>query len=352
MKAIQPIGPLLVAAVICLDARGAARGQSPDVFNMPPGLTSLSLVPVGNAGNPGEPCGGNGYPVAICGGVPYSYSVGKFEVTSGQYVQFLNAVAADDSYGLYSLGMSDPDPYNYIGVIRSGSPGNYAYSVAPDWANRPVAWVSWGDAARFANWLTNGQPTGAQDLTTTEDGSYFLNGATTTAALMAVTRNPDARYVIPTEDEWYKAAYHMNDGPTDHYWDYPTRSNTQPLNYVGNPDPGNNANFYLTGIYTLGPPYWRTPVGAFTNSFSPYGTFDQGGNVDEWTETPLTATTRVNRGGDWSSPAFIMTPDARTAGLPGASSSSSGLRIALVPEPASCLLLALAGLLVCRRMMA
>jgi formylglycine-generating enzyme required for sulfatase activity len=43
--------------------------------------------------------------------------------------------------------------------------------VVADWADRPVNYVSWGDAARFANWLHNGQPSGAQDLTTTEEGA-------------------------------------------------------------------------------------------------------------------------------------------------------------------------------------
>ena len=55
----------------------------------------------------------------------------------------------------------------------------------PACAAAPVNVVSWGDVARFSNWMQNGQPTGAQDLTTTEDGSYYLNGAMTDAALLA-----------------------------------------------------------------------------------------------------------------------------------------------------------------------
>ena len=88
--------------------------------------------------------------------------------------------------------------------------------------------VSWGDTARFCNWLHNGQPTGTQDLTSTEDGSYFLNGAVDSAELLAIEREPDATFVIPSEDEWYKAAYHKNDGATGNYWDYPTGSDDQP----------------------------------------------------------------------------------------------------------------------------
>lgn len=90
-----------------------------------------------------------------------------------------------------------------------------------DSVNKPIGYISWGDAARFANWLTNGQPTGMQGAGTTETGSYTLNGAMTNTALQAVTRNANARYVVPTENEWYKAAYYdptAGAGGGDNYW--------------------------------------------------------------------------------------------------------------------------------------
>jgi len=166
----------------------------------------IDTVPVGNPGNTND-THGDGY-----GGVDYVYNIGKFEVTAGQYTVFLNAVAADDTYGLYSADMWTDG----IGckIDRTGSSGSYTYSVAGDWADRPVNYVSWGDAARFCNWLHNGQSAGVQDLTTTEDGSYYLNGATSDAQLLDVVREDDATWVIPSEDEWYKAAYHKNDGVT------------------------------------------------------------------------------------------------------------------------------------------
>ncbi|MHC4066385.1 MAG: SUMF1/EgtB/PvdO family nonheme iron enzyme, partial [Planctomycetota bacterium] len=129
-------------------------------------LGFIDTVTVGNPGN-ADDTHGDGY-----GGVAYIYNIGKYEVTAGQYCEFLNAVADTDTYGLYNTDMWS-DTYG-CKIQRSGSSPNYTYSVAPDWADRPVNYVSWGDAARFANWLHNGQPTGPQDLTTTEDGSYFL----------------------------------------------------------------------------------------------------------------------------------------------------------------------------------
>ena len=106
-----------------------------------------------------------------------AYNVGKFEVTTGQYTEFLNAVAAADTYGLYNTNM-DTAAYEFgCNIKRAGSAGAYTYSVAADWEDRPVNYVNWGDAARFANWLTNGMPTGAQDATTAENGSYDLSGS-------------------------------------------------------------------------------------------------------------------------------------------------------------------------------
>jgi formylglycine-generating enzyme required for sulfatase activity len=252
-------------------------------------------------------------------------------------------VADTDTYALYRTYMGDPTNYLGCNIQRSGSSGSYTYSVASDWANRPVNYVSWGDAARFANWLANGQPTGVQSLSTTEDGSYYLNGATTSAQLLAITRKANATWVIPSEDEWYKAAYHKNDGVTGNYWDYPTGTNSVPSNALINPDPGNNANFYQSG-YTIGSPYWRTPVGEFENSESPYGTFDQGGNVWEWNEAVLYGSYRGLRGGSFYYGDDDLHASGRYDFYPTLEDSVIGFRVAEVPEPATLAIMAFATL--------
>ena len=270
----------------------------------------IETVPVGNVGNVGEQSRLIISDSTYYGAVNYEYNIGKYEVTAGQYCEFLNAVAATDTYELYNTDMDVNNAYSRgCNIVRSGSPGSYTYSVAGDWANRPVNYVSWGDAARFANWLHNGQPTGVQDLSTTEDGAYDLTGTHQYydpihygglgSALMAVTREPDWTWAIPTEDEWYKAAYHKNDGNTDNYFDYPTSNDSRPSSALTDPDPGNNATFYYDAYgYTIGGPYYRTEVGAHENSDSPYGTFDQGGNVYEWNEA-ITGSRRGVRGGSF-----------------------------------------------------
>jgi formylglycine-generating enzyme required for sulfatase activity len=255
---------------------------------------AIETVTVGNAGTAGD-----AQFQGIFGAVDYVYAIGKHEVTAGQYAAFLDAVAATDTHALYNVNMWTHEAG--CKIERTGSTGSYTYSVALDRANRPVNFVSWGDAARFANWMHNGQPTGAQDLTTTEDGSYFLDGRTADHELEDVVREPDATWVIPTENEWYKAAYHKNDGVTGNFWNYPTSADNGVSHDLIDPDPGNNATFSggTVGDWTIGAPYYRTEVGAHENSASPYGTFDQGGNVQEFNETVPEPDIRGIRGGSW-----------------------------------------------------
>jgi len=306
----------------------------------------LDLIPVGNLGNADDI---HGY-----GGVAYAYDIGKYEVTAGQYCEFLNAVAADDTYGLYNERMADPTfiegddlPFAGCNIQRVGSAGSYTYSIAAEWADRPVNYVSWGDVARFANWLTNGQPTGAQDLTTTEDGSYPLNGATSSTDLkvaIAARKYPgvgERFYYMPSEDEWYKPAYHKNDGVTGNYFDSPTSTDVVPAyipdgGSVTNPDPGNVATYDGdAGIDGIGPPYYRTEAGEHENSASPYGTFDMAGNIGEWTEGRSFGSFAIVRGGAFPYDQAGLHADYRRIRSMTRESGDIGFRISSIelPEP-------------------
>jgi formylglycine-generating enzyme required for sulfatase activity len=221
-------------------------------------------------------------------------------------------------------------------IGRTGSSGSYSYVPLSGSGNHPVYQVSVYDAMRFANWLNNGKPAGDQTSVTTEDGAYTFTGSQSVGA-----RNPGATVVLPNENEWYKAAYY--DTSTHSYWDYPTQSNAQVT--CAPPTSGANSANCGTALINDG---WMADVGSYPNSKSPNGTYDQGGNVAEWTETlhePQWQMIYARLGGDWeSSPIGLSGADSGGGDFGYAQFYEYGFRLAMVPEPGTGLLV-IAGLL-------
>lgn len=246
---------------------------------------TIDWVTVGDAGNGADAYG--------YGAVSYSYRISKYEVTNAQYVEFLNAVAATDKHDLYNAGMGT-DACG--GITRSGTSGSYTYSAKKNMGNKPVNYVSHLDAQRFANWLHNGQGKGS-----TEKGAYHVK--------RSAVRNVEASVWIPTASEWYKAAYFqpgLAGSDKDSYWLYPTRSNSVPARATANgtgdiANTGSNVANYNGGAGWNGQTGNVTTVGsAGAASASYYGTYDQGGNVMEWSEEFILETNRGLCGGCWS----------------------------------------------------
>ncbi|NBX98087.1 hypothetical protein EB118_22740 [bacterium] len=175
-----------------------------------------SFVPVGDFTNPND-SSPPGY-----GTVGYSYNIQKYEVTNTEYASFLNSIAVNDTYNCYNTSMGSD---TRGGILRSGVSGSYSYSTKTNMSHKPVNFISWFNAARFANWLHNNMPSGSQNLLTTESGAYYLNGTTSDAT---ITRMSGARYSLPTEDEWYKAAYYKGGSSNAGYWNYATQSDSIP----------------------------------------------------------------------------------------------------------------------------
>jgi len=286
---------------------------------------TLDWVTVGDPGNADDNTGH--------GGVGYEYQIGKYEVTAGQYTEFLNAIAATDAYGLYAPAMWSSS-YG-CKIQRYGSSGNYTYSVASSYEDKPVNYVTLWDALRFANWLHNGQPAGAQDITTTEDGAYTLNGYTGHEGHW-ISRNTGARVFLPLEDEWYKAAYYRGGGTNAGYWEYSTQSNTVP---TAEAPPGmdvvNGSANYNMAVGNL------TEVGAYTTkpSQSAYGTFDQDGNLWEYNETFIPSSWglpyyRGIRGGSFLRNQNFLPASRRMYTVSDHETYEYGFRVARLPEPA------------------
>lgn len=258
--------------VACLFVGALALFSAADVQ----GDTRIALTSVVNPGQ---------------GSVWTVYQIGVYEITNEQYCEFLNAVARDDVHELYHPMMAD----NAVGgIVRMGSPGSYTYAPKPNYAIKPVFFVRWNNAARFINWLENGRPSGAQGPQTTEDGVYTMQADEAGSYFSDLRRNPDARWFLPTLAEWKKAAYwdpNKSDGAG--WWKYATRTNTLPMPSPATPvgaltrRGANVVNFQALANWNGSIHGNVTTIGSGTTSA--YGTYDQNGNVYEWTETRVCA---------------------------------------------------------------
>jgi formylglycine-generating enzyme required for sulfatase activity len=272
------------------------------LLGAPASAVAIDWVTVGDPSNAADTTG--------FGAVADVYRISKYEVTNAEYAEFLNAVAATDPHGLYDTRMG----LVRGGITRSGSSGSFSYSAIAGRENMPVNFVSFYDSLRFANWLHNGQGSGD-----TETGAYTITAAG--VSTNSITRNAGASIFLPSEDEWYKAAYF--DGTS--YFDYTAGTNTQP----GCAVPGATANTANCSA-AVGD---ATAVGSYTGSASPSGTFDQGGNLWEWNEATVGIASRSMRGGSFSSPVGRLAASLRVGVSPTSGADNLGFRVASLPEP-------------------
>jgi len=292
---------------------------------------TIDWVTVGDPGNTAD--------FTTYGAVADAFQIMKFEWTNSQYVEFLNAVDPDGTNpnSVYNNDMSS-DARGGIS-FTSGNTAGSKYAPKTNMGDKPVNYVGWFDAARVANWLQNGQGSGS-----TETGAYTLNGATTGNAPAV---NSGATYYIPTEDQWYKAAYYKGGGTTAGYWDYATQSDTAPTAVTAGSTgigsaggTGNFANFFFGAD-------WNSQDGNVTTvgtngGASAYGTFDMSGNVYEWNDLDglaASGSSRGLRGGVRSNPADALSSSDGDTGAPSDEGDIFGFRLAspvAVPEPSTC----------------
>jgi formylglycine-generating enzyme required for sulfatase activity len=314
---------VLVAAAFMLGTATAWGAVGTDYLTDP----SL-MVKVGDARN--DPDDTTGY-----GAVNYEYYIGKYTVTNAQYVAFLNAVDSTgaNTLGLYNNGSTYSEnalaTYNTLcGIIWNNDAGRYELKSA-NYAAKPVIYVNFWDAVRFTNWLTNGATAGAS----TETGVYILTPDGISAN--SITRNVDAweagGFAIASEDEWYKAAYY-NGNVTNTYRTYPvTDELSQRIANIRN----GNGEFAMPGdTYIADVDYYDAQTGA--SSF--YETYQQGGNVFEWTESIVDTTARAERGASFYDYGSSLASSVRNKSLPSIEGSNIGFRVvtlslATVPEP-------------------
>jgi len=294
---------------------------------------NMQYVTVGNPGNAADPATGSFY-----GSVGYTFNIGEYDVTDSQYCTFLNSV---DPTGANTLDLYSPQGDAEFGISENlAAASGSKYLVIPGYANMPAVDVDYWDTLRFANYLDDGN---------TESGAYTLMGDTPIPSnASSVTRNAGATVWLPSQNEWYKAAYY--DPANGTYSTYATQSNTAPGNVV---DSGSNeANYYHDGVYSVtrtgvnkyNPSQnYLTAVGSFTGSASYYGTYDQSGDVFNWSDTIL-GYNPAFLGGAWGTN-ITITPSSSFSDSqfsPTTEDAEFGFRLASIPEPSSVMLM-LAG---------
>jgi hypothetical protein len=298
---LLPVVGLLFAA-FSLSAPTAAQA---DTFGTSGNEFTIDFVDIGNAGNAADTTG--------YGAVAYSYRAGTREISQD--------------------------------AIDKATAGGMANVTAGPWTGaQPAANLNWYEAAAFVNFLnTSSGKTAAYDLSwngTAWSMALWSSEQAWTAGGTNLYRNKDAYYFLPSENEWYKAAYDNAAGSA--YFPYPTGSSTAPIAVASGTQPDSAVYFQTNQIS----PAEATAAGGL----SPYGTMGQGGNIWEWTETALSGdnnsatNVRTIRGGGWTSPENQLSSSFRSSnGFPDGERTFIGFRVASIPEPSTYALLLATG---------
>jgi len=306
-------------------------------------LAALACLPLGSLANAGiidwvtvgDPGNTADTAPAGRGAVATSFQIMKYEFTNQLYTEFLNSVdtSGTNPNSVYDTNMGT----NARGGISftSGNASGSKYATKSNMGDKPVNYVSWFDAARVSNWLMNG----ALSSSSTETGAYTLVGGQTTGTAPAV--NPGATFYVPTEDQWYKAAYYKGGGTSAGYWNYATQSDSAPTEVTaGSTGIGSAGSTGNSANYNRGAD-WNSQNGNVTTvgtngGPSAYGAFDMTGNLFEWNDlTGAAGSSRGVRGGDWYYDASELSSSSSNSYDPSGGYSSFGFRLASpvgVPE--------------------
>lgn len=307
---------VFLCVMVALTATGSRRTLA-DTFGRGVNQFEIEFVTIGDPGNPADRSG-NPRPA---GAVDYIYNVAKHEISR-------EMIAKASDAGRLDLTM---DPMSFL-----------TFGTRPE---MPVTGVSWNEAARFVNWLntSSGYPEAYKFVTTPGEGFYNANENIQLWEPSDAGYDPDnlfrnslAYYVLPSTDEWYKAAHYdpeMLDGKGG-YFNYPTGSFDPPIAVASGTEQG-------TAVHSQ--PLRQGPADITqAGGLSPYGVMGMGGNVWEWEESEYDLRNddpngiRALRGGRWYNlvgalNVFNRDDDDR----PHFEKLEIGFRIASVPAPES-----------------
>jgi hypothetical protein len=322
-------------------ATSAAHAQPPPSYD-------FQFVTVGAPGNPvyNDPTWHGLSSVNGRGSVAYQYRMSRLEVTTSQWMEFLNAFS----------GFASPNPF-----WRPYGPDHWGAQEDPGWTGPgerfrlrsvtsagmlPCGGITWRMAALYCNWLTNGKGSspaalagGAYDTSTWGNyGTHYFTDAW--------THSPGALFWIPTLDEQIKANHYDPNryGPGQGGW-WTYLNSSESVGTPGPPGSGNTSAGWQDPNLTWGE--WNIPLGAYPQSLSPWGLLDTSGGAAEWDELVFNPGLPAERGYTTSWAGFTglgiyESIQGISSADPQYGSSYVGLRIAsTIPAPgtlAGCIL--------------
>jgi formylglycine-generating enzyme required for sulfatase activity len=331
LQVIVAAGALATVASLAAPSFAAvvSFGSGANQFNM-------EFVTIGNPSNAADTTGAPN----PAGAVGYIYEIGTYEVRQNMINKY-NA----------NFGTANSLAITFHDMTFLGGNG-------PD---KPATGVSWNEAARFVNWLnTSTGNAAAYKFTTTGVNDNIALWSPGDAGYDASNRyrNSLAKYVLPSYNEWYKAAYY---NPNDsNYYKFTNGSDTAPTAVASGTTAG-------TAVYNQTPVHQGPADVMLAGGLSPYGVMGLGGNVWEWEESSgdlansSVSSSRGFRGGMWHSDSDILSSSRRFLLNPSVEASETGFRVAslsssappAVPEPSMMVigtLFAIGGLVAKRRM--
>ncbi len=355
----------LALSASCVLAHAGSASASPEFVTVG-GVEYATVSASNNAPFPGiagVPPGTEGTLPAGAGVVNYDYRIARTEVVTGDWLEFRNTFSVRSG----ARGFADPVYWGAdrtIPIIRGGERSELnTFPANSDPANEPVLGISWIEAAMYCNWLHNGRTDREEDLRT---GAYDLPlidiTQPTTYGYVAIPWEdrapmPGAKYRLPTDDEWLKAAFFRPDETgTGGSWDeHPYGLDRPPV--PGAPGVGEtSAGTFYDYIGNFGQELDFPSAGAFADFQSYYGLWDisgGGGELVRLIDGPFNQQVRVmgsNLIHNEFERAIFDTPGALTSWSPLFGSGFSSLRlVTTIPTPSTCIFALTTAILFTRR---
>ena len=288
----------------------------------------LEFVTIGNPGNESDSAG---QPTSV-GAVSYSFQIGKYEISR-------------DAITKYNSGFGNGNSLSI--TMQSAYGGNNSGDAAGG--------ITWNEAARFVNWLnTSKGHSAAYKFTDSTVSSTAVAWSSTDDGYDANNphRNSKAVYVIPTVDEWYKAAYY--DPNTSQWREYASLDGSLPTATASSTN--DNEAVYDQDL-DAGPANVKEAGG-----LNAYGIMAMNGNVREWDENVVNSTNRGIRGGAWNENQSFLSATFRNDRFANNDEAQNGFRVvslsttssnggstSTVPEPSATLALGSLGVAILLR---